>query len=159
MFRHITANVFHIYAHDGSSTMDSFEYVIICMSNFEFLVCKVIFARSQYIQLDNCSQTYWWVQTYAEFIFAILCFLFDMATFYKLVRINRAKKSENDHVESQRRLLERLFLIQVFDPTFHNNILFWEHRRLGLFCHHVHSEHDICVRLWLWSLALYFWWK
>jgi hypothetical protein len=100
------------------------DFPVTYISNFEFLVCKVIFARSQYIQLDNCSQTYWWVQTYAEFIFAILCFLFDVATFYKLVRINRAKKSENDHVESQRRLLERLFLIQVFDPTFHNNILF-----------------------------------
>uniref|UniRef100_A0A914CKY7 7TM GPCR serpentine receptor class x (Srx) domain-containing protein n=1 Tax=Acrobeloides nanus TaxID=290746 RepID=A0A914CKY7_9BILA len=91
------------YYHD---IFDQHHTIMIC------LVCKVIFARSQYIQLDTCSQMYWWIQVYAEFILAMLCFLFDMATFYKLVRINKTRVNPNDHVEANKRLLERLFLIQ-----------------------------------------------
>uniref|UniRef100_A0A914DP51 Polygalacturonase n=1 Tax=Acrobeloides nanus TaxID=290746 RepID=A0A914DP51_9BILA len=57
---------------------------------------------------------YWWVQTYAEFVLAMLCFLFNMATFYKSVRINKTRVNPNDQVEANKRVLERLFLIQNF---------------------------------------------
>jgi hypothetical protein len=134
--------------------------LILLKDVFKFSVCKVVFARSQYIQLDTCSQMYWWIQTYAEFVLAMSCFLLDMATFYKLVRINQVRINQNDQVEAQKRLLERLFLIQVW---FVEYFIFIETkhclelRRLGHFFHHVHSEHDLCGRLSVWSLALYRW--